>query len=527
MRKLPGVGSYQKRAILASYDHPAWGKLGVFSLRLTYTLGGQAGSPADLSHALASKKTIFSAALPRQYAPMNKLVRSFVTFLTVVVIGSVVVSFFMDEHYETTEIKIPGAGAALQSRLRATQFALPLVDISGYNYHWLATRLGRQNELNRAYTAVDANFMRKLGIYSTVFDMNSVALLRVDNTLMREKVQELAHYYNSLRLPDRVQEDRPVKVSLAESRLLAPVVTEYNYAANSQPARTALLSQLQAAAILMKDNGLPYKDVVLQAGYIPSDVQKNYGAYAARYSLGQLARNIFDAQRQLEKEMPDNRLRVLLINSPWDINFQTANVRLGLTVQELKVVYDELVQLNASYGNPIPDYANRVGIAIDVAALHSVWLAKESPHYKDSRRLPLTQSALTEELLKILVVRDYRGNVKNRLLKSLHASYFLDTEDGRNQLSMYLPYTRAPLARSVLNQLKLTTDLFTEADIALGNGGTVVLSMPRRELFPIVHRLAKPLARRWGLYLKNDGADGSEQLYSLNLLRDYLNINLR
>lgn len=41
LRNLLGAYSYQKRAISASYGHPAWGKPGVFSLWLTYAFGGK------------------------------------------------------------------------------------------------------------------------------------------------------------------------------------------------------------------------------------------------------------------------------------------------------------------------------------------------------------------------------------------------------------------------------------------------------------------------------------------------------
>ena len=92
----------------------------------------------------------------------------------------------------------------------------------------------------------------------------------------------------------------------------------------------------------------------------------------------------------------------------------------------------------------------------------------------------------------------------------------------------HLPYTRFEKPRYAINQLRFLEKIYELSNIGEEGRGFIVLSIPREMLFPALHttvklaiaKLKKNYTKKF--YLKQNGAQRWEQIYSLRVVRNYL-----
>lgn len=475
---------------------------------------------------------------------MRRLFSSFITILVIALVISTIVSFFIGEDQKTLEIDFPTVENSITPREQATWFTMSVSDTSGYNYNWLSTRLKAGDdrpEISDRMLAVNSNFYRSNNMPYVAIDMLYSGLFDPSMSMRFDALKKMTSYYESIHTQNTPGLEHFKKQSaIGIVKWFSHVPEKYyeamtvNYADSSDRTRLAVFNQMLASHRLMNTSELEYNDILLRPGYIPEEARQ-YGitAFTRDQALRQVARNLFEGWRKMQKVAPENKLRILVANSSYPPPAAQIPVDacLGMNPSDLITIINELIQQNRIYGNVIPEIENRVGIAVDAAALYSVWQATDVDLFKSENKEPLAYSEFLNSLSDTFIEKNYNQVVQKRHIKAIVASYYQQANvNSKDRLK--LPYSRASRPDKVLNQLKLTADLYNMSTIGVQHRqgpayGFVILDMPRGELFPLVHRVIKPLANRYNLYLKKGAASPWEQQYSLDLLRSYLKSRAR
>mgnify|MGYP000169686184 CR=1 FL=1 len=118
---------------------------------------------------------------------------------------------------------------------------------------------------------------------------------------------------------------------------------------------------------------------------------------------------------------------------------------------------------------------------------------------------------------------DAAGVIQSRKLKVIYAAYARDNDEKRKLgESINLAYQRSTNERLQKLQLQLFLDVYDFSAVGLEPETYISLEMPARQKFPLIHMVARPLAKRWGFEEKKDGSDTAEIEDSLTLLRNTL-----
>ncbi|MCS6984700.1 MAG: hypothetical protein NZM25_06210 [Leptospiraceae bacterium] len=435
---------------------------------------------------------------------MRRFLRGFFTFLLVAVVISVFISnTIFDEDYPILELDLDRFSDTRNQALENVDFAVDLVHTTQYNYLWLTGK----GDPGYNFLPVDVNFLRKLKSNAIVLSLSHLPVFNEKQEIRQDYAEALKRYYHSVRLSDEAREDemKSLKIALIWLRPLTGF-------AEKQEARAVdfLFQQMRFAHGLQKEGG----SMLLTCSLALPGVSER-AIVQSRF-----ARIVFEALRRLEKEEPAHNQRLLLVNAYEKDNLCRSG---GELIQLLRKIVDQ----NNISGAPIRNIGKKIGIAIDVAALFAIWQDRGLPFYKNRQGDPLSQAQWVEEISKEFTERDFQGAIVKRHIKALLVSYYDPNRQKVGELPYHYPFSRAQDSHRALDQLRLVLKLYELSSLRSDEGGTVVLQVPLRELFPVVHRTIKPLARAWNLYLMKDGADRWEYVYSFELVRRYLSTYVR
>lgn len=428
---------------------------------------------------------------------MKRILRGAFSLLLFLIIASFLLSnIVFQERFEKLELDLGELPPAIKNQPRKLSFAVDFAHTSQYDYVFLQKKGGRSSANIHAFLPIDINLMSKLKTDFFVVNLNHLPVFLENGEIRKDYILSLKAYYDSVQIP--IQED-PKKLKLAAVRFINPL-SDISYVLGKP--ENFLIQQFKIANLFYQ--GQTTGMVILPCGEIfDSKINKDTQLY-------QLAKQIFDSWRLAEKES-EVKLQVLLLNSPG-----FANLALCQSLKDIQILVKQIRQLNVALNQPIRGIEDRLGVALDIAALYRVWYDRSSPHYKDKKNQPLSYTAFWEEVKKELI-----DNSNRPLVKFILASFYSkDEKDG-----YHLPFSRSRDTRTLLEQLKFLAQVVQFAEFSPENG-FLSLEIPLRELFPIVHRFAKPLAKAWGLYRKPNGADKSEFIYSQELIEKYLAFNL-
>ena len=491
---------------------------------------------------------------------MRGTIKGLVSFLVVVVLGSTVVSIVWgwvnDRPRKDAADLVPELQVEKSRKFKNTQFSYGLSDISGYNYgHFEANGKDTNYNTTKSYPVVDREFYLRNEVYSASFNILYSGLLNDSFDLDQIKLDDLRGYYQSVpvkvtRKLQHADEGRAGSLSLAISdvRWLSPHVSEsfskqrINYAEKSEQVEKAILSQFKITDQIDRTNP-GFKNASFELGYVVRTAIKRQGAAAAkRTSLRQVSVNIFNAWRKFEKEYPLNRVRLLIRNSyqsDHEINDSSTKVKqqdlliLGENLADCVTVRSTIIRLNQTHGNPVKNLKARLGFALDTSNLIGVWQSQNNSDYKTKDKTPILQSKLLE-LLENSFVKTRKNQTTEKQIHLIYASMNRAPEklsiNSKYNASTdsHLPYTRFEKLRYAINQLRFLEKVYEISNIGEEGRGFIVLSIPRETLLPALHttvklaivKLNKNYKKKF--YLKQNGAQRWEQIYSLRVVRNYL-----
>lgn len=491
---------------------------------------------------------------------MRSTIKGLISFLVVVFLGSTVISIVWgwvnDRPRKDVADLVPELQVEKSRKFKNTQFSYGLSDISGYNYGHLEAN-GKEPNYNttKSYPVVDREFYLRNEVYSASFNILYSGLLNDSFDLDQTKLSDLRGYYQrvpvkAIRKLKHADENRAGSFSLAISdvRWLSPHVSEsfskqrMNYAEKSEQVEKAILSQFKITDQIDRTNP-GFKNASFELGYVTRTAIKRQGAAAAkRTSLRQVSVNIFNAWRKFEKEHPLNRVRLLIRNSyqsDHEINDYSTKVKeedlliLGENLADCIIVRSTIIRLNQTHGNPVKNLKARLGFALDTSNLIGVWQSQNNLDYKTKDKTPILQSKLLE-LLETSFVKTRKNQTTERQIHLIYASMNRAPEklaiNSKYNASTdsHLPYTRFEKPHYAINQLQFLEKVYEISNIGEENRGFIVLSIPRETLLPALHttvrlaiaKLNKNYKKKF--YLKQNGAQRWEQVYSLRVVRNYL-----
>ena len=451
---------------------------------------------------------------------MRRLFSRLFTLIFGILIISIVVSFFTSPSFKEFRIEIPET-KEVSARAKAISMAFPVRDSSGYTL----TGLTGKNELpadNNRFTPVDLNFYDKNNLTGIVFGIQSAELLDDKYGLNSDFAENLMKYLSTLVVPDQNNDGAPLPVQITHVQFLDHR-DGINYAADEIEAIRALTSQFTVAAMIDKQKKNRCVTAVVSLGAVDAEMRRIQGAFAESYALSRTVRHTYEALKSVSAQFSEASFCIAFINSATDQNFSGIA---GLDPANLKIARDQLLAANAAWGNPVRDLAARTSVVIDVSALYSALQDSLSP-LKDLNLKPYSIESIMPSLRNSFTTVDYTGKIQNRILSSVFISYYQSGSENRTQ-SGYLPFTRAENARDAMQQLNFIAELVEISALGTADDrSALVFNIPRREIFPVLHHLARPLAEKLGLLRKKDGAARSEQSYSIDLVRGYLAYKLQ
>ena len=491
---------------------------------------------------------------------MRGTIKGLISFVVVVFLGSTVVSIVWgwvhDRPRKDAADLVPELQVEKSRKFKNTRFSYGLSDISGYNYgHIEANGKDPNYNTTKSYPVVDREFYLRNEVYSASFNILYSGLLNDSFDLDQIKLDGLRGYYQSVpvkatRKLQHANEGRAGSFSLAISdvRWLSPHVSEsfskqrINYAEKSEQVEKAILSQFKITDQIDRTNP-GFKNASFELGYVTRTAIKRQGVAAAkRTSLRQVSINIFNAWRKFEKEYPLNRVRLLIRNSyqsDHEINDYSTKVKeedlliLGENLADCLTVRSTIIRLNQTHGNPVKNLKARLGFALDTSNLIGVWQSQNNLDYKTKDKSSILQSKLLE-LLETSFVKTRKNQTTERQIHLIYASMNRAPEklaiNSKYNASTdsHLPYTRFEKPHYAINQLRFLEKVYEISNIGEEGSGFIVLSIPRETLLPALHTTVKFAIAKLNknykkkFYLKQNGAQRWEQVYSLRVVRNYL-----
>ena len=498
---------------------------------------------------------------------MRGTIKGLISFLVVVFLGSTVVSIVWgwvnDRPRKDVADLVPELQVEKSRKFKNTRFSYGLSDISGYNYgHVEANGKNPNYNTTKSYPVVDREFYLSNEVYSASFNILYSGLLNDSFDLDQKKLDSLRGYYQSVPVRAARKATRKLKhadegragsfgLAISDVRWLSPHVSEsfskqrMNYAEKSERVEKAILSQFKITDQIDKTNP-GFKNASFELGYVTRTAIKRQGMAAAkRASLRQVSVNIFNAWRKFEKEYPLNRVRLLIRNSYQSdheinkINDHSTKLKeedlliLGENLADCVTVRSTIIRLNQTYGNPVKNLKARLGFALDTSNLIGVWQSQNNLGYKTKDKTPILQNKLLE-LLEASFVKTRKNQTVERQIHLIYASMngapekLAINSKYNASTDSHLPYTRFEKPHYAINQLQFLEKVYEISNIGEEGRGFIVLSIPRETLLPALHTTIKLAIAKLNknykkkFYLKQNGAQRWEQVYSLRVVRNYL-----
>jgi hypothetical protein len=452
---------------------------------------------------------------------MRKALSSLVALAVSALIISTIISFFMRDSFETLPVKASSAPVKPTRRMQDTGFLVSAEHISRYDFNWLTEKLSvLAGESPQRILPVPVNFYLSNALNHAEYPAAALDLIDGECNVRSDKVGNVKRYFKALQVNS--SEGKKTGLHIASFRAIPESVT-LRYSDNTARAAKCLGAQLTLIGEIT--HGQDPSSLVVPA---LQSVRVNLAPYERAQLLNNAARNIYAAIAEAYKKNPAHRVRVLVTNSVPYAQAQVlpfselAGQFVGLTPEELTAVRAGVIALNGSIAF-VPDLAKQVEIGIDTSVIWQLWQTAKIPFFKDASGEPLVYEDLILALRRSLTDTDAAGVIQNRKLKVIYAAYARDNDEKRKLgESINLTYQRSSNERLLKLQLQLFLDVYDFSAVGLEPETYIGLEMPARQKFPLIHMVARPLAKRWGFEEKKDGSDTSEIEDSLLLLRNTL-----
>jgi len=452
---------------------------------------------------------------------MRKALGSLVALAMSALIISTIISFFLRDSFETLPVKASSAPVKPTRRMQDTAFLVSAEHVSRYDFNWLTEKLSvLAGESPQRILPVPVNFYLANSLHHAEYPVAGLDLIDAECNVRSEKVANVRRYFKALQVNST--EGKKTGLHLASFRAISESVT-LRYSDNTARAAKCLAAQLMLVGDI--SHGQQASSLVLPA---LQSLRVNLAPYERAQLLNNAARNIYSAIAEAYKKNPAHRVRVLITNT---VPYQQAQVLpfselagqfVGLTTEELSAVRGGVLALNGSIAF-VPDLAKQIEIGIDTSVIWQLWQTAKIPFYKDASGEPLVYEDLILNLRRGLTDADAAGVIQNRKLKVIFAAYARDNDEKRKLgESVNLAYQRSTNERLMKLQMQLLLDIYDFSAVGLEPETYVALEMPARQKFPLMHMIARPLARKWGFEEKKDGSDTAEIEDSLTLLRNTL-----
>lgn len=459
---------------------------------------------------------------------MSRVISRLITIIVIVAAISVVISLFTGPRFKKIEIEIPDKDTVSQ-RASAIMHSFPVTDSSGYSIPDL-NRAFNHLVSEHAYTPVDINFYLNNKLDGMLLDMSSVKLLDKNYQLDEKFANNVIEYINTLRVNPKQSEkaQRSSRLPVTHIRFLSHI-NGINNGSDSEVSTTALENQFRFLAMLQafdykRDTTASCITGIVELGTYSRKMEATQGKAIERSVFENSVQNILNAMKKVQMQYPPIKFCIAFTNS---LPANGDDLALGMDPTKLKTALEALINKNKIQGNVIPDLENRASIILDTAAIFAA-LNQKNTELKNSQGEAYDADSLISVLKETLVKKDAQGKIVKRYLSSIIASLYTN-ENFEKVPSAHLAYTRAKNATEIMQQLNFLNDLVEISQLGMPSESASYLlyAIPRREIFPLLHNIARPLAETLGLIRKVDGASSSEQSYSIDLIRRFLTYKLR
>ena len=452
---------------------------------------------------------------------MRKALSSLVALAVSALIISTIISFFMRDSFETLPVKASSAPVKPTRRMQDTAFLVSAEHISRYDFNWLTEKLSvLAGESPQRILPVPVNFYLSNALNHAEYPAAALDLIDAECNVRSDKIANVRRYFKALQVNS--SEGKKTGLHIASFRAIPESVT-LRYSDNTARAAKCLAAQLSLVGEIT--HGQEPSSLVVPA---LQSVRVNLAPYERAQLLANASRNIYTAIAEGYKKNPAHRVRVLVTNSVPYAQAQVlpfselAGQFVALTPEELTTVRAGALALNGSIAF-VPDIARQIEIGVDTSVIWQLWQTPKIPFFKDASGEPLVYEDLILNLRRSLTEADAAGVIQNRKLKVIYAAYARDNDEKRKLgESINLAYQRSSNERLQKLQLQLFLDVYDFSAVGLEPETYISLEMPARQKFPLIHMVARPLAKRWGFEEKKDGSDTAEIEDSLLLLRNTL-----
>lgn len=452
---------------------------------------------------------------------MRKALGSLVALAMSALIISTIISFFLRDSFETLPVKASAAPVKPTRRMQDTTFMVSAEHISRNDFNWLTEKLSvLSGESPQRMLPVPVNFYLSNSLTHAEYPMSGLDLIDNECNVRADKIANIRRYFKALQVPST--EGKKTGLHVASFRALPESVTLRYGDASTRSAKC-----LSAQLVVLGEVSFLQDSVSLILPAFQS-VRVNLAPFERAQILNNAARNIYSAIAEAYKKNPAHKVRVLITNTVPYAQAQVlpfvelAGQFVGLTPEELSSIRNTALAQNGSIAY-VPDLAKRLEIGLDTAVVWQLWQTPKIPFFKDASGEPLVYEDLVLGLRRSLTDTDTAGVIQNRKLKAIYASYTRDNDEKRKWgESINLAYQRSATERLMKLQLQLLLDVYDFSAVGLEAETYIALEMPGRQKFPLIHMIARPLARKWGFEEKKDGSDSSEIEDSLLLLRNTL-----
>ena len=440
---------------------------------------------------------------------MKKFFSIFAITLIFCVVLSSFYSFIVKSSIHQYKVDIESTDKVLSKRTNKVNYAIDLNNINEYNYYWLCLKLDKPSiDCNiENYQRIDSNFYKN-NVSSIFLDLQFSSLFNNKLEVQNKKLDNYIHYIKS----KKIQILGVSGFSFYPSSF--SVKQKIDYVALKTEGVNFLAQQLLITEKIINGTDFKNKEYLNFIIDIAYTVQSNYNINV----IGNIIAEAFRKHLQL---YPNSKIRLLLKNGLPISSFESQDSCSfeGISTQDLKNMYQVLQRQLAG----VPNLSNRIGFALDISNLITIWQSSKCKVYKDKYDNSILDSDFIAK-----IISDLSQDGKDMLLvKAIFTSYNklgenLVTSNTIENIS-HLPYTRATNKVFLQRQLKLFTDLYQVSGIGRNdNSGLIVIDTPMGKMFPMLHTFMFFIIDKFNFYFKKDGADIDEIIYSKELIQQYI-----
>ena len=447
---------------------------------------------------------------------MRKAFSSLITMIVTLLFISAIVSFFMRDSFETLSFKTTPPGNKVSRRVSETQFLVSTDISSRYNFSWIG-QMGERLKRESANLSqpIHVPFYIQNQLNHAEVSLASLGLID-DNCDVREnKLKHVRDYLRSFSIKGLDQQKQELRV--VNFRAL-PENESLHYSQATDRVQKCLSAQIRVSTELSfsQENAT----LIFPSLHLIKPLTAEFERDNAIYNF---SRSLNIALGDAHRKNPAGALRIVVSNHiPYSFAqaasiSDTASQFAILSADEVKKLRNAILQQNGIFVR-LPDLEKRVLIGLDTSTLWQIWQTPKVKYYKDAVGESVVYEDFIESIRKVVVETD--GQNSRRLLKVILAGYSRDSDERKKYgESMNLPYQRASSERLMRLQIDFFLSLYEISNVGLEPGAYVSLEMPAREKFPLLHKIIKPLAKKFNLYDKLDGSDAGEVEDSLGILR--------